>query len=101
LEEYRVSFKDAASLAKTLIVEVDGEVVGDLMPQIEDGWAQAEVADQARGTNAELGWVLYPDRAGRGYATEAVRDLLRLCFTTSDYAASPRTASPTTPPRGG
>lgn len=42
---------------------------------------QAEVADQARGTQAELGWVLHPDHAGRGYATEAVRELLRLCFT--------------------
>ncbi len=81
MEEHRVSFEDAASLAKTLIVEVDGEVVGDLMLQIEDGWAQAEVADQARGTQAELGWVLHPDHAGRGYATEAVRELLRLCFT--------------------
>ena len=29
---------------------------------------------------AELGWVLHPDYAGHGYATEAVRELLRLCF---------------------
>ena len=44
LEEYRTSFEDAASLAKTLIIELDGQVIGDLMLQIEDGWAQAEVA---------------------------------------------------------
>ncbi len=29
---------------------------------------------------AELGWVLDPAYAGRGYATEAVQGLLRLCF---------------------
>jgi RimJ/RimL family protein N-acetyltransferase len=39
-----------------------------------------EVADQARGVQAELGWVLHPDHAGHGYATEAVRGLVRLCF---------------------
>jgi RimJ/RimL family protein N-acetyltransferase len=50
------------------------------MLQIEDAWAQAEVADQARGVHADLGWVLHPDHAGHGYATEAVRELLRLCF---------------------
>jgi RimJ/RimL family protein N-acetyltransferase len=29
---------------------------------------------------AELGWVLDPAYGGRGYATEAVRALLRVCF---------------------
>lgn len=70
-KEYRTGFEDTASLAKTLIVELDGEVIGDLLLQIEDGWAQAEVAEQARGVHAELGWVLHPDHAGHGYATEA------------------------------
>jgi RimJ/RimL family protein N-acetyltransferase len=51
------------------------------MLQIEDAWAQAEVADQARGVQADLGWVLHPDHARHGYATEAVREVLRLCFT--------------------
>jgi RimJ/RimL family protein N-acetyltransferase len=50
------------------------------MLRVEDAWAQAEVAEQARGVQAELGWVLHPDHAGHGYATEAVRALLRLCF---------------------
>ena len=31
LVEYRTIFEDPASLAKTLIVELDGEVIGDLM----------------------------------------------------------------------
>ena len=78
LEEYRTSFEDTASLAKTLIIELDGQVIGDLMLAVEDAWAQAEVADQARGVHADLGWVLHPDHAGHGYATEAVRELLRL-----------------------
>ena len=80
LEEYAAWFEDAASRAKTLIIELDGQVIGDLMLQVEDGWAQAEVADQARGVHAELGWVLHPDHAGYGYATEAVGELIRLCF---------------------
>ena len=55
-------------------------VIGDLMLRVEDAWAQAEVAEQARATQAELGWALDPAYAGRGLATEAVAALLRLCF---------------------
>jgi len=80
LEEYCVVFEDAASLARTLVVELGGAVVGDLMLRVEDAWAQVEVADRARGVQAELGWVLHPVHAGHGYATEAVRELVRLCF---------------------
>jgi RimJ/RimL family protein N-acetyltransferase len=50
------------------------------MLAVEDGWAQAEVAEQARGVHAELGWVMNPRHAGHGYASEAVRELIRLCF---------------------
>jgi len=46
----------------------------------DDPWAQLEMTDQARGTQAELGWVLDPAHSGHGYATEAVRELLRHCF---------------------
>lgn len=80
LEAYRAHFEDPESLAKTLVVEHSGEVVGDLMVAVEDAWAQVEVAERARGVQAELGWALHPDHAGRGFATEAVRELLRLCF---------------------
>jgi RimJ/RimL family protein N-acetyltransferase len=62
------------------VIELDGEVIGDLMLAIEDAWAQAEVADRARGVQAELGWCIDPAYGGRGYATEAVRALVRLCF---------------------
>ena len=80
LEAYRPQFEDPESMAKTLVVELDGEIIGDLMLAVEDAWAQAEVVDQAKGVQAELGWTLDPDHAGRGYATEAVREVLRLCF---------------------
>lgn len=80
-EEFRIRFQAPESLAKTLVVELDGVVIGDLMVAVGDGWAQLEVAERARAVEAELGWVLDPGHAGRGYATEAVRRLIRLCFT--------------------
>ncbi len=57
-----------------------GEVVGDLMVQVQDAWSQAEVRERAAGTQVELGWAFHPRRAVAGYATEAVADLLRMCF---------------------
>lgn len=79
-EEYAAQFLDPDRLAKTLVIELDGQVIGDLMLSIEDAWAQGEVEDQARGVQAELGWTLDPAHAGKGYATEAAEALLRLCF---------------------
>ena len=80
LESYRASFTEPARLSSTVVVELDGVIIGDFMLRIEDAWAQAEVADQARNVQAELGWVLVPACTGRGYATEAVRGLLDVCF---------------------
>lgn len=80
LEEYRTQFEDSDRLAPTLVVQLDGAAIGDLALHVDDAWAQAEVVEQARGVQAELGWVLHPDHAGHGYATEAVRELIRLCF---------------------
>ena len=50
------------------------------MLKLESPWAQAEVEAQAHDVQAELGWVLDPAHTGNGYATEAVRELMRLCF---------------------
>jgi RimJ/RimL family protein N-acetyltransferase len=61
-------------------MELKGVVIGDLMLSIKDAWAQSEIADQARGVQAELGWCLSPEHGGHGYATEAVRELMRICF---------------------
>ncbi len=79
-EEYRAKFEDPERLAKTLVIELDGVVIGDLMLAIEDGWSQSEVEAQAQGVQAELGWCLHPEHEGRGYATEAVQALIRFCF---------------------
>ncbi|MCW2761563.1 MAG: GCN5-related N-acetyltransferase [Marmoricola sp.] len=78
--EYLTQFEDPDRLGKTLVIELDDKVIGDLMLALEDAWAQAEVAEQAREVQAELGWALDPEHAGNGYATEAVLGLIRLCF---------------------
>ena len=80
LAEYRSQFTVPESLAKSLVIELDGAVIGDLMIAVGDGWAQAEVLDDARAVQADLGWVIDPDFGGRGLATEAVTEVLRICF---------------------
>ena len=71
---------DADRMGKTLVIEREGVVIGDLMLAPEDAWAQAEVADQAKGVQAEIGWCIDPAVEGNGYATEAVRELIRIAF---------------------
>jgi RimJ/RimL family protein N-acetyltransferase len=80
LEDFRAYFDLPDRLAKTLLIEWAGVVIGDLMLAVESPYAQAEVSDEAEGTQAELGWCLAPDAAGQGFATEAVRELFRICF---------------------
>jgi RimJ/RimL family protein N-acetyltransferase len=81
---YRAQFSEPDRLAATVLVtrghDDDAPVVGDFMLRREDAWAQREVAGLARDTQAELGWALDPAHAGHGYATEAVRELVRHCF---------------------
>lgn len=88
LDEYRSLFCEPSRLAATVIVElpVDSEprIIGDFMLRVEDAWSQREVTDRAIGAQAELGWVLDPTYTGCGYATEAVRELLRYCFEELD-----------------
>lgn len=80
LESYRTTFEDEDRLATTLVIQLDGRIIGDLMLRVEDAWSQKEVAAQAREVQAQLGWVLDPDFTGHGYTTEAVRELMRICF---------------------
>ncbi|MEV7610790.1 GNAT family protein [Microbacterium sp. NPDC089320] len=85
IEEFRERYRDPARLGSMHIVELvaeSGEAtpVGDIMIRLGDGWAQLEVADQAKGVEAELGWVLDPAHTGRGYATEAIRAVIDVCF---------------------
>lgn len=79
-DDHLARYADPGRLATTLIVERDGAPIGDLMIRVMDAWAQAEVSDRARGVQAELGWTLHPAQQGCGYATEAVRAAIDLCF---------------------
>ena len=84
LDGYCKVFSKPRRLAATVIVTLGHQpgarIIGDLMLRREDAWAQLEIADQARNAQAELGFVLDPAHTGRGYATEAVRELLRHSF---------------------
>jgi RimJ/RimL family protein N-acetyltransferase len=84
LDRFRTSFADPDRLSTTIVIllghAADAPIIGDLMLRRGDAWAQTEVADRGRGVEAEIGWVLDPGHTGRGYATEAVRELVRHCF---------------------
>lgn len=85
IEAFRERYLDPDRLAAMHLIELiadDGAAVpiGDLMIKVGDAWAQLEVAEQARGVEAELGWVLDPAHTGRGYATEAIRAVIDVCF---------------------
>jgi len=80
IERFAAKFDDPAWRGRTLVVERDAEIIGDVMVRVEDGWTQSEVTEQGKSAAAELGWVLHPAAVGNGYATEAVREVLRMCF---------------------
>ena len=63
-----------------LLDDPDPTVIGHLYLHVEDAWSQVEVHEQAVRTTAEVGWAFDPRHQGQGYATEAVRGLLRACF---------------------
>jgi RimJ/RimL family protein N-acetyltransferase len=66
--------------AMAVIVEHGDRLIGDLMVKVQDAYAQREVAENAEATEAELGWVFDPVHHGRGFATEAIDALFRICF---------------------
>jgi RimJ/RimL family protein N-acetyltransferase len=76
-DAYVARLLDPDRLATTLVIELGGRVVGDLMLLLEDSWAQG---DLERAQQATLGWVLDPRHSGHGYATEAVAELVRISF---------------------
>jgi len=67
-------------MGSTLVMELDGRIIGDLFLAVDSPWSQAEVKDQAADTLGEIGWCVDPTYAGRGFATEAAAELLRICF---------------------
>ncbi len=76
-------FGELGVLARTLVMELDGAVIGDLYLHLTDAWAQEDVADRA-GQEAEIGWCLSPAHQGHGYVTEGARELVRICFEDLD-----------------
>jgi RimJ/RimL family protein N-acetyltransferase len=66
--------------ATAVVVELDGQLIGDLMVRARDAYGQREVAQQAAGVEAELGWTFDPAHHGRGLATEAIGALIGICF---------------------
>ena len=64
----------------TLVVERDGRLIGDLMLRVESPWAQGEVKELARDTQAEIGWCLDPAVQGEGLGSEAAAELIRIGF---------------------
>ena len=79
-EDFPARFAAPERLDVLLVVEREGAVIGDLMIKIEDAWAPPRVSSQAVGVQAELGWSLRAEETGKGYATEAVEAVLRICF---------------------
>lgn len=80
LERFTERMSAPGSLARTLVLELDGRAVGDLYLDISDAWSHSDVAEQAKGVQAEIGWAIDPAYAGQGLATEAAAELLRICF---------------------
>lgn len=77
-EEFRADWN---ALATThLMAHWDGQLAAYLMVKHQDAWSQADVTEQARGQQVELGWVVAPWAQGRGVATELVREGLAIAF---------------------
>jgi RimJ/RimL family protein N-acetyltransferase len=58
------------ALRLAVVLQATGQVIGDVNMEIIS----------RRDQEAELGWVLHPDHQGKGYATEAAAEMLRLGF---------------------
>ncbi|GAB3706647.1 GNAT family N-acetyltransferase [Mariniluteicoccus flavus] len=68
---------ESESRALALVIEHDGEVIGDIalwIPEDTEGAA----------TKAEIGWAMTPSASGHGYATEAARAVIEVGFSAYD-----------------
>jgi RimJ/RimL family protein N-acetyltransferase len=78
--DYLLRMGSGGLLPRTLVVELEEAVIGELYLHVTDGWAQVEVSERATDSEAEIGWGLDPVHQGHGYATEAAATLVRICF---------------------
>lgn len=73
LEKFRANIAPrAVGDTLSVVIEHDGEVIGDVMLRLTAGDPPSV---------AEIGWVLNPASAGRGFATEAATAMIDLGFT--------------------
>jgi RimJ/RimL family protein N-acetyltransferase len=61
----------------TVLVELDGTVIGQVFLEVEDGSGQPGKPER---TEALLGYIVDPDYAGQGYASEAAWEMARVAF---------------------
>ena len=79
-DDYVERYGTPERLASTLVVTLGDTIIGDLFLGLDTPYSQVEVRDQAVGSQAAIGWLLDPAYVGRGYATEATAEVLRICF---------------------
>jgi RimJ/RimL family protein N-acetyltransferase len=79
-DDYVARYGTPERLDSTLVVEAGDTIVGDLFLALVTPYAQVEVRDRAVHSEAAVGWLLDPAFTGRGYATEAVAEVVRICF---------------------
>jgi RimJ/RimL family protein N-acetyltransferase len=78
--ELREAMEKDGSATTQVMVLLGSMIIGHVMIMPRDSWAQTDVLAEAKGLEAELGWMFDPEHAGQGYATEAVRAVIGLCF---------------------
>ncbi|MDN5599394.1 MAG: GNAT family N-acetyltransferase [Brachybacterium sp.] len=76
VEEHQQWWED--TLGTSVVGLLEGRIVAAGKIDRQDAWSQADMARQARGQQAELGWVLDPGVQGRGLGTEFAAALLDL-----------------------
>lgn len=83
-ETYKAQFLESGKIDRDIAVEIETaqgpRLIGTVMLYVKDAWGQREVVEQAKSVEAELGWSFDPQFTGQGYATEAVSEVLRICF---------------------
>jgi RimJ/RimL family protein N-acetyltransferase len=79
-----VEAKVAESMSKTRLEKV-GDYLQPTMERRDDGRVMGQMyvtIDSVDNECLEIGWIMHPDYAGRGYATEAATALLDFAFRT-------------------
>ncbi|WP_183658099.1 GNAT family N-acetyltransferase [Prauserella isguenensis] len=74
IERYSTLAQPGDTLLLAVALRAPGGEVGELIGDVNLHWQHGEHRQ------AEVGYVLHPDHAGRGFATEATRPLIELAF---------------------